>query len=1043
VNRTVNPPSRWLLFAVLVAVCLLLARDDAASVVPDQLHFMPPHPALVEMLQRENLALPDLSAKHSQGIDAPQNVLHPPSGDFNLLVVLVDFDDNQAIVYPQDFDNLFFNTFNYDSVADYYDEISAGSLSLNAVDMPSEVDWQRAPKNYNPNCPDMGGYVNADCQTGTSDDFGWGAYPLNLQGIVADIVPLIDDEIDFSEYDNDGDGFVDGVVFVHAGPGAEVTGSPVDIWSAAWDMSAGNGPGPVLTGDGVYVDEFVFGPEFLVNAGDITIGVFAHELGHSLFGLPDLYDLDQSSYGVGDWSLMSYGAWNGSLMFVPGLGWVSNGDSPAWPDAWSRIRMGFESPQVITENIAGFDFLPVESNPGNVVKLWTPNLGDQEYFLAEYRDKLGYDADLPGRGLLIWHVDETKWNRWELNLAECDSSPCCECRDAHPLLALEQADGDHDLENPAPIGNMGDGSDPFPISGNNSFKFHTDPNYPESGSYYASTCPADSCIAVDNINDDNSPDFISADLNVVCLEQGACVNVLPDRQLGWGEAGESVTYNAMVQNCGNADDTLTLSYEGAWLAELFDIESGEPITQMEALPGQGWTVGVTVTTPVDALWNDTDVLNLTVSSANPLGISSTVRITTTVPYRTLLVDDDRGAPDVEGAYVDALLGTGFDFDLWDTQTRGSPDEATLAAHSAVVWFTGTPISNTLTPHDELALSSYLQDGSGFFFSSQEYLTDTLRNYFGRQYLRVSTFVDNTGTQEVAGVPGNPLSDGLGPYTMSLTTTHSDQITPLSMTLSAFMDEAGKTNAITYDPGNWRTLFLGWPFEHLAATDGEELMASALNWMDVKPRPQVGFRIDNYPVCEGETITFTNTSSNASEYLWSFGDGITSTLTNTLHVYSVPMTATVTLTGTNCCGYATMTETINVIDAPQVSFSPTAPIIYVHQPVGFTILNSDAEGLSYTWDFGDGTGASNEANPTHKFSESGWYTVTLASSDDQCTGVTSMNIYVNPLIYLPLTLKEPDSNAMGADLWQGSARFALATFSAISLGLIVRRPFRRR
>ncbi len=49
----------------------------------------------------------------------------------------------------------------------------------------------------------------------------------------------------------------------------------------------------------------------------MTHGVYVHEFGHA-FGLPDLYDVDYSSKGVGHWSLMSGGSWNGNLGRYPG-----------------------------------------------------------------------------------------------------------------------------------------------------------------------------------------------------------------------------------------------------------------------------------------------------------------------------------------------------------------------------------------------------------------------------------------------------------------------------------------------------------------------------------------------------------------------------------------------------------------------------------------------------------------------------------------------------------------------------------------------------
>ncbi|MFC1543554.1 immune inhibitor A domain-containing protein [Candidatus Neomarinimicrobiota bacterium] len=67
--------------------------------------------------------------------------------------------------------------------------------------------------------------------------------------------------------------------------------------------------------------------------GDMTIGVYAHEMGHAVFGLPNLYDYGYDSEGLGDWSLMAGGSWNGSL-----------GSSPAFPDAWSHVQMGYVTP---------------------------------------------------------------------------------------------------------------------------------------------------------------------------------------------------------------------------------------------------------------------------------------------------------------------------------------------------------------------------------------------------------------------------------------------------------------------------------------------------------------------------------------------------------------------------------------------------------------------------------------------------------------------------------------------------------------------------
>ncbi len=73
-------------------------------------------------------------------------------------------------------------------------------------------------------------------------------------------------------------------------------------------------------------------PEYWSAPGDMTVGVYAHELAHA-FGLPDLYDTDGSADGIGRWALMASGSWNGT-----------SGSSPAWFSAWSRAFLGFVNP---------------------------------------------------------------------------------------------------------------------------------------------------------------------------------------------------------------------------------------------------------------------------------------------------------------------------------------------------------------------------------------------------------------------------------------------------------------------------------------------------------------------------------------------------------------------------------------------------------------------------------------------------------------------------------------------------------------------------
>ncbi len=274
---------------------------------------MPPHPLLLDKINKGEIikpyALSNLDMIRSKGVDKPwsapkQQMLNKqngisrmfgpqtvPSGSWKALAVLVKFTDKDSQVNATYFDNLLFGQ-STGTVRDYYNKVSYSNLDIITVNLPSTIGWITAPQPYSY-------YVNGNN--------GEGSYPQNSQKLVEDIVNLIDPVIDFSQYDNDGDGYVDALFIVHSGSGAEHTGNNNDIWSHSWTTHTI----PIL--DGVQIFHYSIEPEYWENPGDMTCGVFAHEMGHSVFGLPDLYDTDYSSMGLGKWSLMAGGSWNGSI----------------------------------------------------------------------------------------------------------------------------------------------------------------------------------------------------------------------------------------------------------------------------------------------------------------------------------------------------------------------------------------------------------------------------------------------------------------------------------------------------------------------------------------------------------------------------------------------------------------------------------------------------------------------------------------------------------------------------------------------------------
>lgn len=157
-------------------------------------------------------------------------------------------------------------------------------------------------------------------------------------------------------------------------------------------------------------------------------------------------------------------------------------------------------------------------------------------------------------------------------------------------------------------------------------------------------------------------------------------------------------------------------------------------------------------------------------------------------------------------------------------------------------------------------------------------------------------------------------------------------------------------------------------------------------------------------CSNDNIVdFLNTSTNATGYLWDFGDGNTSSDTNPSHTYTGPGTYTVTLISTNpssCNKADTVTHTINIYPSPIAGFYYTPIIPELNMPTQFH--NTSIGATSYHWDFGDGN-TSNATDPLHQYNRTGEYKVCLTVRneyncvDSICKMVSSE---VKPLIDVP-------------------------------------------
>ena len=222
---------------------------------------------------------------------------------------------------------------------------------------------------------------------------------------------------------------------------------------------------------------------------------------------------------------MGGGSWNGQM-----------GNSPAFLDAWSRTQLGFVDPTEISANTVEVGISNAE-NTTSVYRLWTNGASGSEYFLVENRQKLGYDAALPGDGLLIWHIDENRSG----NDTECAQQNNWLCGVSHFKVALEQADHRWDLEHAA---NGGDNSDPYPGSLNQ--RIYTFSSSPSSSSYASSS---NTFVEVTNIS--NSGSTMTANFNVTVKPplpasppDGQIFNRFDNVTLSWNSSDGAAEYFA-------------------------------------------------------------------------------------------------------------------------------------------------------------------------------------------------------------------------------------------------------------------------------------------------------------------------------------------------------------------------------------------------------------------------------------------------------------------------------------------------------------------
>ncbi|HIJ64330.1 MAG TPA: M6 family metalloprotease domain-containing protein, partial [Candidatus Hydrogenedentes bacterium] len=273
--------------------------------------------------------------------------------------------------------------------------------------------------------------------------------------IVSGAIAGADPYIDYSIYDGDGNAWVSprelSILLIIAGYeesyGGEAALTP-NIWGQQGAIDSVVHDGVSLWTYAMIGERHATSP---LDEHQATIGIICHELGHLMFGLPDLYDRDSSSSGIGNWGVMASGSWGSTGTYI--------GDSPTHFCAWSKAATNMVAPDDVRTPTTAAAILSSSSNP-SIKRLWIDRYEIGEHFLVANRQQSGYDAALPGNGLLIWHIDP-------LIASQNDD-------ETHKLVDLESADGLAQLDS---NDNDGDPGDPYPGTSNNTlFDDSSNPN---------------------------------------------------------------------------------------------------------------------------------------------------------------------------------------------------------------------------------------------------------------------------------------------------------------------------------------------------------------------------------------------------------------------------------------------------------------------------------------------------------------------------------------------------------------------------------------
>ncbi len=216
-----------------------------------------------------------------------------------------------------------------------------------------------------------------------------------------DACELMNDTIDFSQYDANDDGSVDLVIIIYAGYSQSMGGNSVDcIWPKSGTTSGGQYDGKKVSRYAVSAELNGFpgcwssAPYKRING----IGTLCHEFCHTL-GLPDFYPtgtqgalVKGNNQAMEYWSLMDSG------------NYLYNGYEPVALNAWEREAFGWIEIPTLTDG-QDLELTSIDAGGCAYRILNDSDATGREYFIIENIQKIGHNRAQKGHGMVVTHVD--------------------------------------------------------------------------------------------------------------------------------------------------------------------------------------------------------------------------------------------------------------------------------------------------------------------------------------------------------------------------------------------------------------------------------------------------------------------------------------------------------------------------------------------------------------------------------------------------------------------------------------------------------------